>query len=530
MYTYLIRGAQVVDGAGSPAFFADVAVEAGRIAAVGDLSPASAKQVVEARGRVLTPGFLDIHRHADAAVFRPGFGELELRQGLTTIVSGNCGLSLAPVSGPWKTKILHYLSPITGQADSKIPIETMEGYLEAVRESAPPLHTGELVGMGTLRAAAAGYDIQRLEDSHYTAIHRSLEQALAGGALGVSLGLGYAPECFYTTQELLRALAPLRDSGVPVTVHMRQEGAGVVEALREMISVARELRTPVEISHLKCIGTAYWQKYVPEMLRLLGEAREAGLDIACDLYPYTAGSTQLLHILPPEAQTGGTETLTRRLRDQDFRRLLRRRMETGMDFENISALVGFENIVVSTAAIGAGHALEGLSIAQIAARESKDCFTALFDLLEQERCEVTMIDFIADEADIASILQCPFSSLISDSTYPTEGRRHPRVRGAAVRLIETYVREKGVLSLPQAIRKLTSLPASRLGLTGKGRIAPGMDADLCLFDPGRLHAAATYQEPERNAAGMDWVFVDGIPAIEEGRLTGSRSGRVLRRC
>lgn len=529
MYTYLIRGARVIDGSGSPAFSADVAVEAGRIAAVGDLSPAAAKQVVEAGGRVLTPGFLDIHRHADAAVFRPGFGVLELRQGLTTIVNGNCGLSLAPVSGPWREKIVDYLSPITGQVDAGIPMETMDGYLEAVRESAPPLHIGMLAGMGTLRAAAAGYDIQRLEDSHYTAIHRSLEQALAGGALGVSLGLGYAPECFYTTRELLHALMPLKDSGVPVTVHMRQEGAGVVAALREMISVARELRTPVEISHLKCIGTAYWQKSMPEMLRLLAEARESGLDIACDLYPYTAGSTQLIHILPPEAQAGGTEALTLRLRDRDFRRLLRRRMETGTEFENISALVGFENIVVSTAATQAGRALEGLSIAQIADRENKDCFTALFDLLAREHCAATMIDFIADEADIASILQAPFSSVISDSTYPTEGRRHPRVRGAAARLIETYVLEKGVLSLPQAVRKLTDLPASRLGLTGKGRIAPGMDADLCLFDPSRLHTAATYQEPDRDAAGMDWVFVDGIPAIEEGRLTGRRRGRVLKR-
>lgn len=524
MFDYLIKNVQILDGSGREAFPGSVALSGGKIAAVGHVPEGKSVYIIDGRGRTLTPGFIDIHRHADAAVFRPGFGRAELAQGLTTIISGNCGLSIAPVSGPYRDAVLDYLTPITGKVEEMFP--TLADYRARVEQAGLPLNAGMLVGMGTLRACAAGFQEGELTGSEYRKLHAALERALADGAVGVSLGLGYAPECFYTTSQLIRALEPLRQSGRPVTVHMRQEGDGVVDALREMLEVARALETPVEISHLKAIGRRNWRKAVPEMLGLIAQARAEGADVACDVYPYPAGATQLIHVLPPEFQAGGVGALTAALRDPADRQRMRRRMENDSDFENIVALVGFENIRAASLHQPEDAAFEGWSIAGIAAAEGKDPYDALFDLLAGEDCAVSMIDFIADEADIEEILRAHFSGVISDATYPA-GLAHPRVYGAFPRLLEVYVRERGVLTLPEAVRKLTGQPAERFRLAGKGRIEAGADGDLCLFDPARIHEIGTWQAPDRLAQGMDWVFVNGVPGIAKGEFTGSADGRFV---
>ena len=527
MFDTIIRGGTVLDGTGRPGFTANVGVTAGRITAVDDLSAAQARRTIDASGKVVTPGFIDIHRHADAAAFRPGYGELELRQGLTTIVNGNCGLSAAPFGGAHGAAIRAYLRPITGDIPEALPAVSMAAYLAALR--ALPLHTGMLVGMGTLRAAAAGYELERLEDEHYRAIHRAMEQALADGALGVSLGLGYAPECFCTTEELLRALAPLRGQDIPLTVHMRQEGAGVCTAVEEMLTVARTLRIPLHISHLKAMGRDSWGKRIPRALALLEQARQEGLDVSCDVYPYTAGSTQLLHILPPEFLEGGMDAVVRRLADPAQRQTLAHRIEDGGGFDDIAKLAGWDGIFLSSLHCPEDEQFLGKSIAEEAAMEHKSPLDSCCDLLIREHCQVTMIDFMAAEEDIAAILRSPLSCLISDATYPTEGMLHPRVYGSCTRLLQHFVREKGVLSLEEGIRKLTLEPARALRLPGKGVIAVGEDADLCVFDPAALSERGTYQQPCRTAEGMTAVFVGGQLAVENGRPTGVKNGRIIRR-
>lgn len=524
MFDYLIQNVQILDGSGSPAFSGAAALSGGQIAAVGELPGAEAAETIDGRGRFLTPGFIDIHRHADAALLGPDFGRAELAQGLTTILNGNCGLSLAPADGPWREALLDYLAPIVGRTPEPFP--TLADYRAAANRSPLPLNAGMLAGMGTLRANTAGFRDGALTEEEYRRLHAGLERTLSDGALGVSLGLGYAPECFYTTEQLIRALAPLRRSGRVVAVHMRQEGDGVTGALEEMLAVARALETPVEISHLKAIGRRNWRKAVPEMLRLIEAARAEGLDAACDTYPYPAGSTQLIHVLPPEFQAGGLESLTAALLDPESRRRMRRRMEEGTDFENIVALAGFENIHAASLRLPEHAEWEGRTLADIAARQGKDPYDALFDLLAAERCGPSMIDFFAHQADVEDILRAPFSGVISDATYP-EGLTHPRVYGAFPRLLETYVRQRRILSLPEAVRKLTRQPADRFGLVKKGRIEPGADADLCLFDLEHIHETGTWQSPRQLARGMDWVFVNGVPAIREGRFTGANGGRHL---
>lgn len=525
MFDYLICNAKVADGTGKPGFVADLAIEGGKIAAVGALREAEAHTIIDAGGRWLTPGFLDIHRHGDAALFRPGYGKAELRQGLTSVINGNCGLSLAPIAGPFSKAVEDYLAPITGPAPDGRRFSTLGAYQQQAAETDAPLYNGMLVGMGTLRACVAGFESGDLTQEQERSLHHLLEQALADGALGISLGLGYAPECFYSTKGLIRALEPLWGSDFPVTVHMRQEGDGVEEALDEILMVTRALDLNLEVSHLKAIGKRNWRQSTPNMLDKLRRAREKGLRVACDVYPYPAGSTQLIHVLPPEIQEGGTEVLTAALRQPETREYLVERMETGRDFENIVHLVGFENVLAT--GLQCYPELEGKSIQDIAAHWGKDPYDALFDLLADERCNVSMIDFITAEEDIDAILREDFSGVISDATYPVEGLCHPRVYGTFPRLLERYVRQRKVLTLEQAVHKVTGQPASLFGLRQKGRIRVGADADLCLFDLENIHETGTWQDPARFAEGMDWVFVDGQPAVADGVFRPEVRGGVL---
>ena len=301
------------------------------------------------------------------------------------------------------------------------------------------------------------------------------------------------------------------------------------DALEEMLTVARRLHIPVHISHLKAMGRRNWGEKIPRAIALMDRAREEGLEVSCDVYPYTAGSTQLIHILPPDFLTGGTAAITQRLKDPARRRELAERIQKGRDFDNIAGMVGWDNILCSTLSQPENRPFQGMSVADIAREQGKDPFTCVCDLLVSEACAITMIDFITDEADIEKILRLPYSAVISDSTYPTAGKRHPRVYGTFARILERYVRERKVLTLPEAVASMTAIPAAALGLRGKGRLAAGMDADIAVFDPTAVHEAGTYANPHQSAQGMDWVLVGGVPAIADGALTGAKPGRVIRR-
>ena len=525
MFDMILRGGTILDGSGGAPYRADLAIRNGKIAAIGrDLG--EAEETVDAGGCCVTPGFIDIHRHGDAEVFREGFGHAELRQGLTTILNGNCGLSLAPFGQAHRQELLRYLQPITGGTVDGIPTASMGEYLSALEARPLPLHVGMLVGNGTVRTDVCGYRAEAPED--FSELHRRLERALREGALAVSLGLGYAPECFYTTQELIRALAPLKNSGIPIAVHMREEGDMVCDAVSEMITVARALHTPLHISHLKAMGMRNWQKRIPAALERMARAREEGLDVSCDVYPYTAGSTQLLHLLPPDFLEGGTEVIAARLREKAQRDVLRERIRSGHDFDNIAQMVGWDNIVLSTLNLPEYQPLIGKTVAQAAGCMGLDPVDCVCRLLADEHCGVTMIDRITCEEDICAILRDPFSSVISDSTYPTAGLPHPRVYATCTRVIEKYVCREGVLTLPEAIKKMTSLPARAMRLRTKGLLREGMDADINVFRPEDVHEKATYADPRRESEGMDCVFVAGRPAILHGLWTGEKHGSVLR--
>lgn len=525
MVDTLILGGTLYDGSGNAPYSADIAVKDGKIAAIGALRDTPADLVLDAAGFCVTPGFLDIHRHGDAAAFRDGYGKAELRQGITTVLNGACGLSIAPFGNAHREEILQYLSPVTGSIDPEIPTASMGEYLAALRRVRLPLCVGMMVGGGTLRADLCGY--REAPPDGFSALHRHLEQALSEGARAVSLGLGYAPECFYTTQELIAALAPLQGGNIPITVHMREEGDKVCEAVKEMLTVTRALHCPLHISHLKAMGRRNWHRRVPQALQLMQDARAEGVDVSCDVYLYDAGSTQLLHLLPPDFLVGGTEAITARLRQPQQRDILRERIRTGRDFDNIAQMVGWENIMLSTVRQPQYQALIGKTVAEAAEQLRLEPVDCLCQILADEHCAVTMIDRIACEEDICTILQDEFSSVISDATYPTFGLPHPRVYGNCTRLFERFVKEKQVLTLPQAVRKVTALPAESMRLRGKGTLQIGADADINLFRLDALHERATYRDPRQESDGMDTVLVAGVPAILHGTFTDHCSGTVL---
>ena len=277
------------------------------------------------------------------------------------------------------------------------------------------------------------------------------------------------------------------------------------------------------------MGRDSWGKKIPRALALLEQARQEGLDVSCDVYPYTAGSTQLLHILPPEFLEGGMDAVVRRLSDPAARRELARRIESGSGFDDIARLAGWDGIYLTSLHCPEDHPFLGKSLAQIAALTGQDPLDCCCDLLVREDGQITMIDFMASEEDIIAILQSDLSNLISDSTYPTEGMPHPRVYGTFPRLIQHFVMKKHALTLEQAVRKMTALPARALRLRHKGVIAEGMDADLCVFDPAQLRENGDYRCPCRMASGLDAVLVAGQPAVIHDTLTGAHAGTVIRR-
>ena len=296
-----------------------------------------------------------------------------------------------------------------------------------------------------------------------------------------------------------------------------------------MLTVARDLHIPMHISHLKAMGRDNWGVKIPRALELLEQARQEGLDVGCDVYPYTAGSTQLIHILPPDFLSGGMEAVVRRLQDKEVRRELARRIEQGKGFDDIAKLDGWDGIRLTSLHFPEDHPYQGKSIAEIAAMWGQNPLDCCCDLLVREHGEITMVDFMASEEDIVTILQNPLSNVLSDATYPTDGMPHPRVYGTFVHLLEHFVKERGALTASQAVHKMTQKPARVLHLDGKGVLAAGMDADINVFDLEKLHQPGTYENPRCLAVGMDYVLVDGAVAVEKGRCTGVKAGRILRR-
>jgi N-acyl-D-aspartate/D-glutamate deacylase len=530
MYDYILKNGLLVSGDGSKPLISDLAFENGTILEISENINKPAKNILDVSGKYVTPGFVDIHRHADVKLFSEDFGELEVRQGLTTIINGNCGLSVIPCPARYREEIHRFLKPVIGSVPQNVTFEDFSSYQKAVKHKDLPINVGMLIGNGTIRAAVKGYETGRLSKEEISEARAYLESSLVAGALGVSLGIVYAPEYNYHLEDFVEVLWPMSKYSVPLITHIRGEGDTICESLAEVIEIARKLEVPLHISHLKIIGERNWGGKCKKALEMLEGARTSGMDVTCDLYPYTAGSTQLIQILPPQYLEGGLEGITSRLRRRDEREKLTKILgEPSTYFENLVSSIGWNNIYPTTMQKEHNQGYIGKSIEEIAKLQNKDPYECAYDLLVEEHCAISMIDYIASEEDIIHIMKDPYSSIISDTVYPEGGLAHPRMYGTFPRILKHYVKEQKVLTIEEAIRKMTSLPASCYNLTGKGLLKPNMDADINVFDLEAIDTKASYQKPAHMATGFSYVFVNGVMTVCNDRYLGSKAGYFVTR-
>ena len=538
---YIIKDGWIVNGKKEKPFQGDLVIKNGKIAEVGAHVEIPAdfpkERVLNAAGGYITPGFIDIHRHGDWQAFGNGDDELLNRQGLTTVVNGNCGLSVAPAGEKFGKEIAGFLSSVTGEfrlgEDKKIDalgiMSTMSAYMSALAKEKRSVNTGMLAGNGTIRAGVKGYAPGKLSKEEVHQVWKAVEESLAAGALGISLGIAYAPEFEYDRDGLVEALQPLKGTDIPITTHIRNEGDGILLALQEVISVAEELQIPLHVSHMKCIGRKNWGETPVKILKLFDQAAERGVKVDFDLYPYLTGSTQLVHLLPPQFQEGGTDAICARLADPSCRKEITKVLKQPSDiFENIVELAGFDRIYASTLHTEKFRSFAGQSIAKIAEQFGQDPYDTLYDILLAERCQVTMLDTIASEEDMLYFLKDSRANLISDAIYPAGGKYHPRVYGAFPKLLTDYVRDKKVFSIEDAVYKMTAKPAQVLRLP-LGTLEKGMAADINVFHLDQLKVHADFQNPDQYCTGFDYVLAGGEIAVEQDVWRNSRRGRIVRR-
>ena len=487
-YDLVIREAEIYDGTGGPSLAGDLALDGDAIVAVGVVDGAGA-HTIDGRGFAVAPGFIDVHTHDDfAAVLHPDLS-FKVAGGVTTCIVGNCGLGAAPF--PAAARMARTFHP-------RAVLPEWHGYAgyAAHLESAPPAaNIGVLIGHGTARLAVMGSTRVSPSDADMTALKAVVAEGLEAGALGLSSGLIYSPGCLAETGELIELATLLRGTGARYTTHLRDESVGLLEAMREAVAIGTAAGVPVQISHHKASGRAAWG-LVESSLRLIEESRAAGLDIRADQYPYTAGSTVLSAVF----RNG--------------------RFDSGI------GVLEPEDVVIAAAD---GHReWEGQSITAIAATLGTSTIAAAEHVLAAQP-ETSVIVHSLCEEDVRTVMRHPTTMIGSDGMPTIEGRPHPRLYGTFARVLGRYARELGVLSLAEAVHRMTGLPAATFGLERRGLLRPGYAADVVLFDPMRIADCGTFEDPHRHPVGIAAVFVNGVQVLGAGGSTGARPGRVLRR-
>ena len=480
---------------------------------------------IDGTGLTLMPGFVDIHRHAD---LKPFTGErwFELNQGITSMVSGNCGFSAFPGPGEYFDAARKYALPILGETPAALAGLTPEEFFTSVAAQKLRNNVGYLVGNGSLRRCVCGFSDRRPDRKERQRILDLLDRSLEAGALGLSYGIMYTPECFDTTEELTAMAAVAASRGKPFTAHIRGEGGSVVASIDEMIEVGRRSGARVHISHMKAAGTDMWGWAVDEILDHIRRGREEGIDISFDAYPYTAGSTSLLSLLPPEFLAGGTDGVLAAIRDPEKRKeILKAFGKKRADWDNYILTLGWQRVIVSDSS---DPAEIGRDIRTLAEEKHADPGAFALDLLDREDGCVPIVLEEMDPEDVRKILREPGCILISDSLYSAAGKPHPRKYGAFQRFIRQFVLEERVMSLQEAVSKMTCLPAAFLNLKNRGRILEGWYADLVLADMTRWRDLATYTDPVRDGSGIEKVFVNGKIAFDAGSPETACAGVLLK--
>jgi N-acyl-D-amino-acid deacylase len=529
-YDVLIENGRIMDGTGNPWYQANIAIRGDRIAAIGKLTGAKAKRVIDARGQVVAPGFIDMLGQSETALLIDNRSQSKLSQGITTEITGEGG-SIAPQDA----LTLAPLQPFLKQYHLKVDWTTLDGYFRRLEKQGTPINLGTYVGAAQVREAVLG-DVDRAPTpAELIKMQDLVAQAMKNGALGISTALIYPPGHFAKTDELI-ALAKVASAyGGIYATHMRSEGATEFQALDEAIEIGRQAHIPVEIFHLKVSGKPRWGE-MPKLVAKIDAARASGLDIRADMYPYLAGATALASCLPPWVANGGMQKLLDHLKDPATRQKIKAEMSSDHPgWENLYYdSGGAPGVMISGVANPDLKPYDGKTIAEVAKMQHKQPLDALFDFILADKGQTGALYFIASEKDLEYGLEQPWTSIGLDANELSldgplfEPHTHPRAFGSMPRFLGHYVRDLHLMSMERAIRKITSMPAQREHLTDRGLIEPGYFADITVFNPQTIIDKATYQQPTQLSVGVDYVFVNGQLEFENGKLTGAIAGRPLR--
>jgi len=526
MIDTVIRNVRIVDGTGDPSFSGDIGIDGGVLSHVGPDCPDSGRREIDGAGFTAAPGFVDIHSHSDYYLLIGPRAESKVFQGVTTEVGGNCGYSAAPVSGRIREERREIYRDLFG---IPLPWEGVGDYYRHLAEAGMSVNFGLLAGHNTIRSAVMYGSDREPSSTEMEAMISTVRRAMDEGALGLSTGLIYPPACFAKAAELIALCKAVAEKGGIFAVHMRSEGNRLLEAIDEVITVAEAAGISLQISHLKTSGRKNWAK-LDRAFERIEAARRRGIDIACDRYPYTASNTGLSAVLPDWAFEGGLKRLMVRLAD----RKERDRMAKEILSEHPEADY-FDNIMISAVTRPENERFVARRVGECAESESKEPIDFISDLLMDEKNRVDAIYFTMSPDNLRRILKKPYVMIGSDSGAKAysgplgEGNPHPRAYGSCARVLQQFVREEGILTLEEAVRKMTFEPLQRLGIRDRGRIQEGLAADLVLFDPEMVEDPATYEDPKQPPRGIRMVWVNGTVVVEAGRHTGERPGRILRR-
>ena len=529
-FDVLIRGGTVYDGSGSPGRRADVGIRRDTIAAVGDLSSASGRAVVEAKGLAVAPGFINMLSWSTESLIVDGRSQGEIRQGVTTEIFGE-GSSMGPLTEEMKRRMKEE------QGDLKYDVKwtTLAEYLAYLEKKGVAPNVASFIGAATVREYVVGLDDRPPTAAELDRMRDLVRQEMEAGALGIGSSLIYAPGTYAKTEELIELCKVAGRYRGKYISHLRSEGDRLLEGVDELLRISREADAPAEIYHLKAAGQSNWAKE-DEAIARIEKARAEGLKITADMYTYTAGATGFDACIPPWARDGGYEALFRRIQDAPTRsRIVADMRRPAEGWENLCRAAGSpDRLLMVEFKTDALKPLTGKTLAEAAKMRGTDPESTILDLVVEDRTRIGVVFFLMSEDNVRKQVRLPWVSFGSDaaSMAPedpfTRSSTHPRAYGNFARLLGRYVREEKLVSLEEAVRRLSALPADNLGLDRRGRIGPGMFADVVVFDPGAIADRATYEKPHQYAVGMRHVFVNGVAALSNGEPTGATPGRALR--
>lgn len=521
-----IQGGLIYDGSGSAPFVGDLLLEGDKILEVAPRISCEDAQVIPAHGRAVTPGFIDTHRHCDlAALFDPEFGKLESAQGITTVVAGNCGLAPAPAVPELSDELYDFLEPCLGTAPGRPLFPKVSDYMERLREKKYPVNVGVLCATGAVTTAAKGFANLLFTPETMAKAEAYIADAMEAGALGLSCGIMYTPECYSRMEDFISMAKAAAPYGGYLTSHIRGEGNSLLPSVREVLAVGEQAGVPVNISHFKVTGKKNWGRGIQAAIELIEKARARGQDVTADAYPYTGGSTTALSLVPPTVLEASGGDLFSWLKTKAGADLLCREIEKEFDgWDNMVSSIGWDRILISSVIQEKDRIYAGKNMEEAAAMAGQEPGILLARLIAENQGKVGVILMSMSQEDVDTVLKLPYVSVISDALYGGGDMPHPRLYGAFPRIIREYVVERKLLTLEEAVRKMTSLPAKRAGLSRRGLLKAGYQADILLFDPKKVRDPASFQNPKQLAEGFDLVLVNGKPAGEREGVCLSRNG------